>query len=1241
MAITIQCPNPACAKNTTASESISGKSVRCKSCGQSFIAMPSSDGQSPATQSGPLTSKTMLNITNIGRFQIRSKLGAGAFGTVYRAYDPHLDREVALKVPNPGTLDNPKRIERFLREAKSAANLRHPHIVPVFDAGREADRYFIASAFIAGKKLSDTIDDNGIDLREAARLTRELAEALAYAHGEGIVHRDVKPDNVMLDPEGRVHLMDFGLASRQDEESRLTNDGAIMGTPSYMSPEQAGGQQGEAKPATDQYAVGVVLYELMTGRTPFEGPPAIVIHNQIHVQPDSPAKIRSEIPRDLETICLKVLSKQPEDRYTDCQALADDLRRWLDGEPILARRLSPRERLHRWYRKNPAIAALAFSILIVLTAGAVTAAILAARATAFAELATKEAERAEAQAAEADKQRIRAEEQAKEADLQRSEVDKQRIRAEEQAKEADLQRSRAVEETKQAERSRKEAEQLSTQLLAERDRVRQQEYVADVRLAAAAWDEGRIGRMNQLLERQLPQPGTADNRGIEWMLLRRLARNSNTVIGSGKNYGFPAVSKNGERTAIPLDKGEVQIRDAKGDGVPIILKGPDPEAFGALTFHPDGKQFIGITTIGKIYVWTMTSKDAKPRLLAELPRFPNDQVPRTIELHPDGKQLLTSDRSGQVFLIDFLTGKIIWTVRDFNPLCWGARFNSKGSEIVTTWDSGLAILDPKTGNRLKSITTDKAPGRISSFRAACYAEDDRTIIIPTMSGTIHRVDVETGSFKTPIRAHDTETRWVFPVDQGKKVISAGLDGLIKVWNTATWESPKLFRSHTSGIFALASATNLGTVVTIGWDKDPTYRVWDLSKNQEFTELNLTTESGFHGAILIDQGKRLLALDGDRIRIWMVETGVETLNIAAPTKANGIISSKDGKVLVITTPSQAHLAELDGQFNLKMVGMPFKVAMGEQSVVAVSPDGKVIAANDGQGNISLLYADRSKTRFKVAPPVPNLQPSSLQFSPGGGTLLIAYRLWGFVHWDMNSKTAMSRTTSRVLTAIFNPKGDHIVAAGWEGDLTIHRLNGTVERKLTGHTHHVDCIAYSPDGKRLFSGSQDNSILVWDTSDGRELLTLRRHQDDPQQILLTPDQGRLISVAKDGKGHIWDVRTVVSDQATVEQVATDIPGTISIGDAARRVGQTVKVAFRINSAKRTPNFVFFNSHSDHTDPNTFTVLISGATDAKIANLGLKLPVTQYIGKLIVVEGKVTLYEGCPQLAIENRSKFSFVE
>ena len=270
--------------------------------------------------------------TGLGRFRILSLLGEGEHATVYRAYDPILERDVALKVPRQAVLKTAKVLDRFLGEAKALARLRHPRIVPVYEAGCTGGRHYIAMALIEGHSLAEQLLERPIALDRAAEIVAELAEALAYAHTQGIVHRDVKPANIRVDDQGAVYLMDFGIAYRPDSGEVALPPGAILGTPAYLAPEQAEGGQTNILPASDQYSLGVVLYELLCGRPPFCGPPSYVLFHTIHQAPPSPRTVAPRVPRSLAAICLKALAKRPDRRYRDCQHLADDLRRWLSGE---------------------------------------------------------------------------------------------------------------------------------------------------------------------------------------------------------------------------------------------------------------------------------------------------------------------------------------------------------------------------------------------------------------------------------------------------------------------------------------------------------------------------------------------------------------------------------------------------------------------------------------------------------------------------------------------------------------------------------------------------------------------------------------------------------------------------------------------------------------------------------------------------------------------------------------------
>ncbi len=294
----------------------------------------------PEGDTAPLSAPAQT-VEKIGRFLIRAKLGEGAFGSVYRAFDPQLEREVALKVAKPGAVDSPERRERFAREARSAAGLQHPYIVPVFDSGEDAGRFYIASRLIDGRTLRDEIDaEDGLpmDLIRATKIIMKLAEALGYAHENGVIHRDVKPENVLIRGHGELMLADFGLALRacdrqragtggQAEESIKAQDNQILGTPAYMSPEQAAGRSAEATGAMDQYALGVILYELVTGRRPFEGSAEVVQFQHMSLQPKPPRSTNPQVSHSLEIAILKCLAKEPTERYASCGDLMLELER--------------------------------------------------------------------------------------------------------------------------------------------------------------------------------------------------------------------------------------------------------------------------------------------------------------------------------------------------------------------------------------------------------------------------------------------------------------------------------------------------------------------------------------------------------------------------------------------------------------------------------------------------------------------------------------------------------------------------------------------------------------------------------------------------------------------------------------------------------------------------------------------------------------------------------------------------
>ena len=381
----------------------------CPACATRLVCQTGGVGEAPAlvpADGKPQAPTDVVPLRYFGDYELLGEVGRGGMGVVYRARQLSLSRVVALKLIAPEQLASPKAVERFHTEAEAAAHLDHPNIVPIYETGERDGRLYFSMKLIEGKSLAQRIADfrlPSVDSKPArpdaspspggegrgeggrsayaksairnrqsaiAEFLAKVADTVHYAHQRGILHRDLKPGNILIDSAGEPHVTDFGLAKLVEGDSSLTLSGEVLGTPAYMAPEQAAGNTKQMTTAADIYSLGVILYELLTGRTPFRGEtPVETLYVLLHTEPEAPRSLNCAVPRDLETICLKCLEKEPARRYTSARALAEDLRRFIDGEPVQARPIGAAGKVWRWCRRKPALAATLVLLQMVLAFG--------------------------------------------------------------------------------------------------------------------------------------------------------------------------------------------------------------------------------------------------------------------------------------------------------------------------------------------------------------------------------------------------------------------------------------------------------------------------------------------------------------------------------------------------------------------------------------------------------------------------------------------------------------------------------------------------------------------------------------------------------------------------------------------------------------------------------------------------------------------------------------------------------
>jgi WD40 repeat protein len=924
-------------------------------------------------------------------YEILSELGRGGMGVVYEAEQTAARRTVALKMILGGQASEGERA-RFKTEAEAIARLQHPGIVQVFEVGEHAGTPFFTLEFCAGGSLAGKLKGTPLPPREAAGVVESLARAVKAAHDKGVLHRDLKPGNVLLTEDGTPKVTDFGLAKKLDDVGQ-TQSGAVMGTPSYMAPEQAQGRNKELGPACDVYALGAILYECLTGRPPFKA--ATVVETLMQVVADDPAAVRqlnALVPVDLETVCLKCLRKDPGQRYESASALAEDLRRFQAGEPVAARPVGAAERGWRWCRRNPVLAGMMATVaVVVLTA--------ATGGTGLFVHASQQSQRAE----ERDKAARNETDLRKQSENARAEAVEAKGKAEEE-------KSKAEEAKGQAERASGEAD--VQRKAAEDAKALNARFLMCAQLARAeALSQSDPGQAKELLYDVNVIPIAL--RDTAWRVHERACSRWElaTLRGHTDMVFAVAYSPDGQTLATGAADQTVRLWDPRTGQTRVTLKG-HTGGINSVVFAPDGQTVVTGSLDSTVRLWDATTGRPKATLQG------HTAAVALVAFAPDGQTLATGSHDTTVRLWDVTTGRTRATLQGHTSPVTSLAFGPDGSTLATgSGDQTVRLWDPRTGQARAALKE-----HTGGVTCLAFCPGGSTLAIASPDQSVRLWDATTGQHKTTLRGPPGANAMAFSPD-GQTLATGSADRTVRLWDATTGQHKVTLRGHMSQISSVVFSPDGLTLASASWDQ--TVRLWDVTARQPKATFRGHAEMVTAVAFSPD-GRTLVSGSWDQtVRLWDAQTGRTKATLQGHTDlVSAVAFGPDGLSLASGSSDETVRLWDAGTGHTRAI---LKGHTSNIRSVVFSPDGQTLASGSNDKTVRLWDAGTGQTKATLHGHT--LWVLSVAFSPDGHTLASGSEDKTVRLWDARTgptRAVLRGPTDFVRSVAFSPDGRRIFA-----------------------------------------------------------------------------------------------------------------------------------------------------------------------------------------------------------------------